>query len=90
MLDNQGRAGDVLITQSTNVCNVLGGNWDLTDKKFSSVISYRQGGLWCLIRHADTASKCTAQLHDVVSSSQHHPAALLKAQLLRCCFRMDS
>ncbi len=28
--------------QSINVFNVLGGNWDPTDKKFSSVNSYRQ------------------------------------------------
>ena len=27
--------------QSINVFNVLGGNWDPTDKKFSSVNSYR-------------------------------------------------
>ncbi len=30
------------INQSINVFNVLGGNWDPTDKKFSSVHSYRQ------------------------------------------------
>jgi hypothetical protein len=30
------------INQSINVFNVLGGNWDPTDKKFSSVTSYRQ------------------------------------------------
>jgi len=30
------------INQSINVFNVLGGNWDPTDKKFSSVNSYRQ------------------------------------------------
>ncbi len=30
------------INQSINIFNVLGGNWDLTDKKFSSVNSYRQ------------------------------------------------
>ena len=29
-------------TQSINVFDVLGANWDPTDKKFSSVISYRQ------------------------------------------------
>ena len=28
--------------QSINIFNVLGGNWDPTDKKFSSVNSYRQ------------------------------------------------
>ncbi len=46
--------------------------------------------LWCATRHADTASKCAAQAHSVVSSSQYHPAALRKAQLLLCCFRTDS
>ncbi len=30
------------INQSINIFNVLGGNWDPTDKKFSSVNSYRQ------------------------------------------------
>ena len=29
------------INQSINIFNVLGGNWDPTDKKFSSVNSYR-------------------------------------------------
>ena len=29
-------------TISINIFNVLGGNWDPTDKKFSSVNSYRQ------------------------------------------------
>ncbi len=28
--------------QSINIFNFLGGNWDPTDKKFSSVNSYRQ------------------------------------------------
>jgi len=32
----------VINDQSTNVFNVLGGNWDPTDKKFSSVNSSRQ------------------------------------------------
>ena len=31
-----------LTNQSINVFTVLGGNWDPTDKKFSSVNSYRQ------------------------------------------------
>ena len=31
------------INQSINIFNVLGGNWDSRDKKFSSVNSYRQG-----------------------------------------------
>ena len=30
------------INKSINVFHVLGGNWDPTDKKFSSVSSYRQ------------------------------------------------
>jgi len=30
------------IDQPINVSNVLGGNWDPTDKKFSSMNSYRQ------------------------------------------------
>ncbi len=30
------------INQSINIFNVLGGNWDPTDKRFSSVNSYRQ------------------------------------------------
>ena len=30
------------INQSINMFNVLGGNWDPTDKKFSSLNSYRQ------------------------------------------------
>ena len=34
--------GKQSINQSMNVFNVLGGNWDPTDKKFSSVNSYRQ------------------------------------------------
>ena len=46
--------------------------------------------LWYPIRHADTASKCATQPHGVVSSSQQHPAALRKAHLLLCCFRMVS
>ena len=36
---NEGRHGTY---QSINVSNVLGGNWDPTDKKFSSVNSYGQ------------------------------------------------
>ncbi len=31
-----------LVNQSINIFNVLGGNWDPTDKKFSSVNSYEQ------------------------------------------------
>ncbi len=30
------------LNQSINIFNVLGGNWDPTDKKFSSLNSYRQ------------------------------------------------
>jgi hypothetical protein len=36
------------INQSINVLNVLGGNWEPTDKKFSSVNSYRQAQLVAL------------------------------------------
>jgi len=32
----------LFVSQSINIYNVLGGNWDPTDKKFSSVNSYRQ------------------------------------------------
>ena len=32
----------ITINQSINIFNVLGGNWDPADKKFSSVNSYRQ------------------------------------------------
>jgi len=32
----------VEVVKSINIFNVLGGNWDPTDKKFSSVNSYRQ------------------------------------------------
>ncbi len=32
----------VVFNQSINIFNVQGGNWDPTDKKFSSVNSYRQ------------------------------------------------
>jgi len=37
-----GLSGLLMINQSTNVFNVLGDNWEPTDKKFSSVNSYRQ------------------------------------------------
>ena len=36
------RSAKQSINQSINIFNVLGGSWDPTDKKFSSVNSYRQ------------------------------------------------
>ena len=44
-LPRDGNPGDDLVTATINQCNVfnvLRGNWDPTDKKFSSVNAYRQ------------------------------------------------
>ena len=42
LLHTNNQLADTTINQSINIVNVLGGNWDPTDKKFSSVNSYKQ------------------------------------------------
>ncbi len=59
------------INQSINMFNVLGGNWDPTDMKVSSVNSYRQDLLpTCKAFHKETTT-CIwfAQNHKVCNST---------------------
>ncbi len=59
------------INQLINIFNVLGGNWDPTDKKFSSVNSYRQDLLPICKPFPKETTTCIwfAQNHKVCNST---------------------
>ncbi len=66
-----GHAERMLINQSINIFNVLGGNWDPTDKKFSSVNSYRQDLLPTCKTFPNETTTCIwfTQSHKVCNST---------------------
>jgi hypothetical protein len=59
------------INQSINIFHVLGGNWDPTDKKFSSVNSYRQDLLPTCTAFPKETTTCIwfTQSHKVCNST---------------------
>ena len=72
------------INQSINIFNVLRGNWDPTDKKFSSVNSYRQDLLpTCKAFPKETTTSIWFTPYDS-GIEKHHMCACVLTYALHC------